>query len=177
MHLKTKGILSQIKKGLYTAGPGLTNDKPDLILLANHILGPSYVSMETALSHYGMIPERVFEITSMCTKSSREFHTLYGTFSYRQLPLTYYALGIRSTPVSTNQFALMATPEKAICDKIVTTPGTIRSIASAYNFLVENLRMDEFQLRKLDLESIRKWLVVSPKSSSIYYIIKMIERL
>src|SRR5688572_9123494 len=68
--LQKSGILQPLKKGLYIAGPSLnTNRLPEPLLIANHILGPSYVSADTALSYYGLIPERVYEITSMTTKA------------------------------------------------------------------------------------------------------------
>jgi predicted transcriptional regulator of viral defense system len=69
--LKSEGLLESIKKGLYIAGPKIASAKPENSLLANHILGPSYVSVDTALSYYGLIPERVHEIASMTTKASR----------------------------------------------------------------------------------------------------------
>lgn len=66
--LAKEGIIQSIKRGLYVAGPALNIDrKPEPSLLANHILGPSYVSVETALSYHGLIPERVYEIASMTT--------------------------------------------------------------------------------------------------------------
>jgi hypothetical protein len=76
--LKSEGILKTVKKGLYIAGPKILSGKPESALLANHIFGPSYVSMDTALSYYGLIPEWVFETASMTTKASREFNTSAG---------------------------------------------------------------------------------------------------
>src|ERR1700678_1367923 len=73
--LLREGVLTPVRKGLYIAGPTIATGRPDALLLANHILGPSYVSLDTALSYLGLIPERVFETTSVTTKTSREFHT------------------------------------------------------------------------------------------------------
>src|SRR5687767_9428916 len=68
--LAKEGVIQSVKKGLYVAGPALNVDrKPEPFLLANHILGPSYVSVETALAYHGLIPERVYEIASMTTRS------------------------------------------------------------------------------------------------------------
>lgn len=87
--LKAQGILEPLKRGLYIAGPSVTDKKPDVMLVANHLLGPSYVSVETALSYYGLIPERVYETSSMTTKASRSFNTAMGLFTYTRLPLPY----------------------------------------------------------------------------------------
>ncbi|GLU51464.1 hypothetical protein Dfri01_09250 [Dyadobacter frigoris] len=116
--------------------------------MANHILGPSYVSFESALSFYGFIPEQVYEVSSATTKAARCFDTSLGRFTFIHLSLPYYSLGIKSVVLGDRQFALMATPEKAVCDKIVATPGVIlRSEISAAGYLLEDLRMDESQLK------------------------------
>ena len=73
--LLNEGVLESVKKGLYIAGPAIKTAKPEPFLLANHILGPSYVSLDTALSYHGWIPERVYEVASMTTKASRKFTT------------------------------------------------------------------------------------------------------
>ncbi len=58
-----KGDLQILKRGLYLAGPSVSTIKPATFLIANHLLGPSYVSLDSALSYHGLIPERVFEIS------------------------------------------------------------------------------------------------------------------
>ncbi|TKT90416.1 hypothetical protein [Dyadobacter frigoris] len=76
------------------------------------------------------------------------------------------------------QFALMATPEKAVCDKIVATPGVIlRSKISAAGYLLEDLRMDESQLKQLDISMMESWLADCPKKDSLATMIKMIKEL
>ncbi|MGY6743987.1 MAG: type IV toxin-antitoxin system AbiEi family antitoxin domain-containing protein [Cecembia sp.] len=177
-YLKSQGYLKSVKKGLYYAGPELTEKKPEPFLVANHIMGPSYVSTESALSYYGLIPEKVHEITSMTTKPSRTFETSLGRFSYRYLPLPYYSFGLRMLQLSSNQFAILASAEKAICDKIVTTSGiSFRSAQNAYDFLVGNMRIDEDSLKTMDLESIKLWLPDAPKAKSLSMTIRMIEKL
>ncbi len=176
--LKNNGFLMTLKKGLYIAGPSATDKKPDQLLIANHILGPSYVSVETALAFYGLIPERVYEIASMTTKSSRLFNTPVGLFSYTRLPLPYYSFGLTMVPLLSNQYAMVATPEKAICDKIVTTSGlTLRSARNAHEFFVHQMRIDESTLKGLNIKSIQGWLSDTPKRNSIWMAIKMIESL
>lgn len=176
--LLSKGVLEPVRKGLYMAGPSIGVNRPEPFLLANHILGPSYISLDTALSYHGLIPERVFEIASMTTKASRSFTTPAGLFTYTHLPLPYYTFGIQQAQLAADQYVMMASPEKALCDKIVTTAGIIlRSQASARAYLEEDLRMDEDTLRELNTRMIRAWLPDAPKKDSLLMIVKMVEAL
>ena len=177
--LAKEGVIQSVKKGLYVAGPALNIDrKPEPFLLANHILGPSYVSVETALAYYGLIPERVYEIASMTTQARRKFNTPLGTFTYARLPLPYYAFGIRSEKLADDQYAMVASPEKALCDKIITTSGLlIRSKKTAREFLLENMRMDEEALKKLNTKGMTSWIKGSLKEESLSMVVNAIQEL
>src|SRR5947208_1018495 len=104
------GELVQVRRGLYIPGPGIKVEKPSNFLLANHLRGPSYVSMETALSHWGLIPERVYEVASVTLQSAKMYQTRVGRFRYLHAGLPYYAFGISAVPLSTKQRVLIATP-------------------------------------------------------------------
>ncbi len=177
IHELTKsGELVQIKRGFYIPGPKLSIEKPSSYLLANHLWGPSYVSAETALSFWGMIPERVFETCSVTIKNARLFDTPAGRFSYIHADTPYYAFGITRVELTKKQSALMATREKALCDKIVTTSGIfLRSIRQTKDFLLEDLRIDKDDLKELNLSAIRSWLPEAPKSGSLEMLVKTIE--
>ncbi|MCX2429569.1 type IV toxin-antitoxin system AbiEi family antitoxin domain-containing protein [Pedobacter sp. GR22-10] len=178
LSLKSAGLIEPVKKGLYIAGKSLGAERPENALLANHILGPSYLSMESALAHYGLIPEKVFAVTSMTTKASRKFQTSIGRYTYTNLPLPYYAFGLATISLSKDQQAIMAIPEKALCDKIATTAGiTLRSQSSARDYVFGNLRMEEEDLAKFDLDAILSWLENAPKRESLEMLIKMIEKI
>lgn len=178
LSLKADGLIEPIKKGLYIAGRSLGAERPESALLANHILGPSYLSMESALAHYGLIPEKVFAVTSMTTKGSRKFQTNIGLYTYTNLPLPYYAFGLATVSLSKDQQAVMAIPEKALCDKIATTAGiTLRSQSSAKDYVFGNLRMEEEDLAKFDLNAMLSWLENAPKRESLEMLIKMIEKI
>lgn len=172
------GLLQPLRRGLYTAGPAIDGGRPEPILLANHISGPSYVTAETALSYYGLIPERVFMVVSATTKTSRTYRTPAGVFSYYHLPLPYYSYGLRSVKLNEDQYAMMASPLKALFDKIIFTPRlTIRSRAKAALFLSEDLRMDEDALRNIkdiDIAGAASWLEGAPKRQSLQFIIEAI---
>ena len=174
--LKDETLL-QVKRGLYVAGPKVTSIKPTAFVLANHIAGPSYISLESALSHHGFIPERVYETTSVTTKASRTFSTPLGVYSYTRLPLPYYSYGIESLEIDRQQRALIATPEKALFDKIVTTAGVIfRSKASVLSYMEDDLRIDIDMLKTLDLSTMESWISTAPKKASLAMLIKTIRQ-
>lgn len=178
LSLKADGLIERVKKGVYIAGKALGTERPENALLANHILGPSYLSMESALAHYGLIPEKVFAVTSMTTKASRKFQTNIGLYTYTNLPLPYYAFGLATVSLSKDQQAIIAIPEKALFDKIATTAGiTLRSQSSARDYVFGNLRMEEEDLAKFDLNAMLSWLENAPKRKSLEMLIKMIDKI
>lgn len=176
--LEKQRILTRIKRGLYITGDALQAAKPSLFNLANHIYGPSYVSLEAALSHWGLIPERVTAIGSMTTGSTKTFRTAAGLFRYFKTRLPYYSFGIRRIELAKDQTALMAGPEKALCDVILTRTGVLlRSVSQTQLFLEEDLRMEREPLRALDREMIRSWLPDAGKQNSLRMLIKTLEAL
>jgi len=172
------GELISLRRGLYVPGPATGLPIPESFLIANHLRGPSYVSLEAALSYWGFIPERTYEISSVTIKLSKKIKTPVGRFGYHQLPTPYYSYGIRSVELTTNQLVLLASPEKAICDKIVLTPMVnLRSIKQTRAFLLDDLRMDEHLLRTLNLEMISTWLEDAPKKSSLKMLISTLKEI
>ena len=100
------------------------------------------------------------------------------TFEYKKLPFPYYSFGVQREQLRENQFALLASPEKALLDKVITTAGILfRSPVPAQIYLIENLRIDKDQLKKLDTEKMKTWLPDAPKKESINNLIKAVETL
>ncbi|MEN9304281.1 MAG: hypothetical protein RL264_2710 [Bacteroidota bacterium] len=173
-----KGELISLRRGLYITGPGLDLPTPHKFVIANHLRGPSYISLETALQFWGIIPEQVYEITSVTTKRKTSYVNSVGRFSFQHLPSPYYSFGIQRIEVGENQFAMIASKEKAICDKIVLTSGiNLRSKIQTTDFLLDDMRMDEDQLKTLDINRIKSWIEDSPKSSSLEMLVKTLEKL
>ena len=176
-HLIKEGLLEPVKRGLYIAGPKISSSRPDPFLIANHILGPSYVSLESALSFHGLIPEQVYEITSVTTKATRKFATPLGIYSYTRLPLPYYSYGIRSVEAGMQQRFLIASPEKALFDKIITTTGVeFRSRRSVLSYMENDLRIEMDALKNLDIESMENWVSTSPKKDSLSMLTETIRK-
>ncbi|MFT3675458.1 MAG: hypothetical protein QM781_06125 [Chitinophagaceae bacterium] len=176
--LEKRNILTPVKRGLYIIGPSLSSRRPSLYLLANHIYGPSYVSLEAALSYWGLIPEQVATVSSMTTGSSKVFRTSIGLFQYTRLRLPYYSFGIRMVESASDQAMLIASPEKALCDIIAVKGGLLlRSITQTRDFLTEDLRMERDTLTQLDQAMIQSWIPDAPKKSSLVMLLKTLEGL
>lgn len=176
--LLRSGELLALRRGLYVAGPETDLPIPHLLLIANHLRGPSYVSLESALSYWGMIPERVFEISSVTLKTSKVYTNDLGRFSFRHLSSPYYSFGVQSVELAPRQVAMIASREKAVCDKIVLTSGVLlRSVAQTRNFLLDDLRLDIDELSSLSIPTIQSWIEDAPKSSSLQMLINTLEAL
>jgi predicted transcriptional regulator of viral defense system len=148
--LLQKGMIIRVKKGLYIFGERYRTKPYSREILANLIFGPSYISLDYALQHYGFIPERVEAVTSVSTGRSRRFTTPVGLFTYRMIPLQAYRTGMDRVDIGDGRAFLMATPEKALADKLYDGRGTgIKTQKELNEYLEESLRIDSAVLREL----------------------------
>lgn len=141
--LKNHSIV-RIKKGLYIFGPDYQRGAVSLEVLANLVYSPSYISLEYALSKYGLIPERAYQITSVCLNRSRTFKTPVGMFIYKKRSLSVYPVGINRV-----ENYLIAGPEKALADFIFEIRD-LKDIREMKEYLYENMRMEQSILKKLN---------------------------
>jgi hypothetical protein len=150
-HLLRSGAIIRIKKGLYIFGSQQRRSLIPLETLANQIYGPSYVSLEYALSFYGLIPEFVAEVTSVTTKRQKRYETPVGRFSYVPIPTKLFSVGFTLLQVTNYESALIATPEKALADLIYTRKLKITSPSDLVAFLFDDLRLDQTSSKKLHI--------------------------
>jgi predicted transcriptional regulator of viral defense system len=149
--LLAKGVIVRVKKGLYIFGESQRRRPFCRELLANLIYGPSYVSLEYALHYHGLTPERVETVTSVTCGRSRTFDTPVGTFAYRMIPLEAFRTGMDQVELDAGRSFLIATPEKALADRIVAERGAgITTRQELLDYLLANLRIDPAALRELD---------------------------
>lgn len=145
-----RGDVIRVKKGLYVFGPDLRRRPFSRELLANLIYGPSFVSLDTALSFHGLIPERVEAVTSVTSKRPKRFETPVGTFIYRGSPRRSFHLGMDRVEEGDVAF-LIATRERALADKVRDQRGNpIRTKGDAARYLFDDLRIDEEEFGRLD---------------------------
>jgi predicted transcriptional regulator of viral defense system len=152
------GVLIPLKRGLYVVGSSWRQEALCLPLIANRLHGPSCVSLEYALSWHGLIPERVVEVTSVCTGRGREAENSLGRFSYATIPEKLFAVGLTIEAVG-NQHFWLANPTKAVCDKVLLTRH-LKAVGkvSMRAFLFEDLRMDEALLQGFDASVIEAYV-------------------
>ena len=166
----------QIKKGMYVTSKDYRNQKISTELLANIIYGPSYISLDFALSYYGLVPEKVTVVTSITTKRAINFSTCFCDFSYTHASLNYYPIGITQQSIN-NQFNfLIATPEKALCDKIVFTKNVnLKTEKSMYSFLVDDLRIELQHIKQLNAAIIQNCINGGYKKKELELLVKIIK--
>lgn len=173
--LEADGTIIRLKRGLYVTSSEETGKALNRNLIANHIYGPSYVSLQTALRHYGLIPERVHLIQSMTTKHSRSFETPVGNFDYENCSKEYFPIGVR--PENEDDITyLIATPEKALCDLINYSKGVnLRFMKDVAIYLEEDIRFDMDTLSEFNLSILENCAAYSRKSQNINTLIKYIK--
>ncbi len=173
--LEDSGKIIRLKRGLYVDSPSITHQELSTYLIANHIHGPSYVSMHTALRYFGLIPEAVYRVQSMTTGVARTYTNALGHFSYVHVADEYYPIGI-TTAQEANATFMIATPEKALCDLMVYTPNlNLRFQTAMSQFLEEDLRFDIDELRNFNVEIIEHCAKASRKKNMLRQLIKYIE--
>jgi len=130
-----KGYLIMLRRGLYTMSE--LKDTADVMAFATKLYAPSYVSLETALSHYGIIPEAVFTTTSVTTRKTKTFSTPLGTYSYQKIKREAFGgfEAIMRDGVSFN----LASPEKAVADFLYLN----RNVLDGSHEQFEGYRFDE----------------------------------
>jgi predicted transcriptional regulator of viral defense system len=118
------GRLIQLRRGLYMLAPPYAGEVPNPLALASRIRVPSYVSLQSALSYHGVIPESVPMVTSVTTNRPGRFNTPLGFFHYRHLKQDLF-WGYREVDVGAGQKSFVAIAEKALLDQYYLTPGNI----------------------------------------------------
>ena len=104
------GLFIKLRNNFYA----IKDSHHDYSFISNQLYQPSYVSLETALSHYKIIPEVVYGNTSITTKATREFTTPIGNFTYQHIKTEAFT-GYQLQEIDRYK-ALFAEPEKALAD-------------------------------------------------------------
>ncbi len=105
-----KNFFTKLRNGLYM----LEEKRPSIYFIANKLYRPSYVSLETALSYYGIIPETVYSVTSVTSRSTQKFDTLGMNFNYTRIKQKAFQNYIIKREGDYSY--LIAEPEKALAD-------------------------------------------------------------
>ena len=135
----------RVDRGLYCLANRYTQGSINPLELAQRIHGPSYVSLETALSHHGWIPEAVHAITSVALGRARSFDTPVGLFSFTRVPQRRFLSGVRRVSKEGGSAFFLATPLKALADHVYAQRCDWHSAAP----VVESLRVEDESLAEL----------------------------
>lgn len=176
LRMVKNGELIRLKNGFYLIADKIEEESNTAVpyeQVANLLYGPSYISLEWALSFYGMIPERVHTITSMTLGRNKEFNTPIGNFTYSKLSTSRYPIGI--TQKKSSDFIggfLIASPEKALADLVFTTCKGLNK-EELKQELLESKRIDRECFHQLDKVLLSK-IAKAYHTKSVNYLVDLI---
>ncbi len=165
-----KGILIRLTNGIYE-----TDKKTDPCLVASSILSPSYLSFDWALSHYGLIPERVVSITSATfgKRKNKTFENYFGRYEYTDIPTEAFSEGL--TYLEDGEYMVkVATKEKAICDSLCKWRA-VKNIAELRYLLFIDKRIDENEFDSCDFKLMERLGALYGKTN-LKLLIKLIRK-
>jgi hypothetical protein len=155
-----EGTLLRVRRGLYLIRVPGRDGLVNAFEIAQTMYGPSVVSLESALSYHGLIPEAVYTTTSITIKKSYQIETTIGVFSYKRVPCTSFLLGVQRV----DSF-FIASPWRAIADLIMV----YKKHWNSFRDMCDDLRIDTYSVlqdeKKVLLELLQHY--PSPKTRSI----------
>ena len=164
------GILFRLTRGIYETDSG-TNP----CFLASSILSPSYLSFDWALSFYGLIPEKVFSITSasLNVRKNKTFINKFGRYEYSDIPASAFSEGL--TYLENGDYIVkIATKEKAICDSL-SKWRVVNSVKALKELLFVDKRIDEEEFSTCDFKLMMR-LASLYKKTNLDMLIKLIRK-
>ena len=173
-HIK---IQTEIKnKKLFLVKRGLYEDNPNVegYLLSNYITQPAYLSFEYVLSKHGFIPERVYSYTCATTLRNHDKHisNQFGYYYYTDVPVSVFRFGVEII-IENGYSYMIAIPEKALCD-LLYKKNPAKSYKDFLYLLFDDLRIDEDEIKKLNIEYIRE-LCPKYNKKNLKFLLKYME--
>lgn len=165
-----KGVIIRLAKGIYE-----TDKNTEPCLLASSILSPSYLSFDWALSFYGLIPERVFAITSasLGLRKNKTFENQFGRYEYTDIPVEAFSEGL--TYLENSEYAAkIVMKEKAICDSLCKW-RVVKNVKELKELLFEDKRIDEDEFALCDFELMKRLAKLYNKTN-LKLLIKLIRK-
>ena len=144
----TAGEVIRLKPGLFLLAPEFRKTHPHPFIIAATLHFPSHVSLESALAHHGLIPEAVFQVSSVTSSRSRTFKTPVGVFSFMRVPATNPRAGVLALKIDGRNWAFVATPLRAVAD-LVYTRKDVSWEKDGLAFLTDSMRIEREDLEKM----------------------------
>lgn len=151
------GLLIRVRRGLYLISSKLKKQLPDEFELALQMYAPSFVSLESALSYHGWIPEVAYVTTCVSTKRAQEFETPIGVFNYKRVPAEHFYMGVDRIETQ-GGVMLVASAWRALADFMYTRRKTWESL----EHLEIDLRIDRETLVQSDKRVLKLLIQLYP---------------
>lgn len=153
---QNKGYIQKLRNNYYRFN-NHNLDENTLFIISNKVYNPSYISFESALRYYNLIPESVYQITATTSRKTMEFISNQTTYIYHHIkPTLFFGYCLRK---SNDNFFTIATPEKALLDYLYINSHLDNRTA------IEELRLNREELTKLDWGKIDNYLKVFSKKN------------
>jgi hypothetical protein len=172
----SKGEILRLKPGLFLLAKKFCKTHAHPFVIAGMLHSPSHVSLESALSHHGLIPEALFQVSCVTSARSRSYKTPVGVFSFQRVPLNYLRAGVESLKIDKNSWAFIATPLRAIAD-LVYLRREVRWEIEGLSFLTESMRIEIEDLRNMSLKGIDDLCESFRNKRTLDYIKKLVKEL
>lgn len=168
-----KGYLIQLKKGTYIFSDEYRKINPSISFIANFLYSPSYLSLEYALSFYGLIPEKVTVITSVSARKTKTIKNRMGRFEYNSIKKELF-FGLKKSGTDGQNF-FIAEPEKALLDffylrtEFKGSEAELKSLRLQNSEIVDQQRLVLYSLKyNKRVRKISKALIELIKSEEKY---------
>jgi predicted transcriptional regulator of viral defense system len=149
----TGGRVYKLRRRLYALAPPYRKIVPHPFVVANHLQAESYVSLQSALAFYGMIPEYVPVTMSVTTGRPESLINVFGQYDFRHVQVEWFNT-YRQIDLGNEQKAFVATPEKALLDLIYLQVGG------------DEVRyLDELRLQALDQLDVEQMMQLAAKAN------------
>lgn len=148
------GEVLSVRRGLYCLAGKYLRQPLSPLALAQRIYGPSYVSLESALSWHGWIPEAVPSVLSVCGKRAKQFDTPLGAFRFIRVPQRMLFLCVQRVETEDGSVAMVARPLKALADYLYAHKQASTSCVE----LLDSLRIESGRLSEIANEDIEALL-------------------
>lgn len=166
-----RGLIMRLKRGVYTLSDMERRVPLNTMVLASHMVAPSYISLEWALSYYSLIPEQAGVITSVTTRKTQYYDTPVGTFYYHHAKIPLFT-GFTEHQTEDGFRYFLALPEKSVVDFLYFHLSEIQPRTATEQFEV-SFRFQH--LDSLDWEKVRVYAGLSA-SKKLMRIVQLLEQ-
>ncbi len=147
----SKKEIYRLRPGLYCLIKELRKSELHPFVIAGMLRSPSYISLESALSYHGLIPEAVYQVSCITSARSKLFQTPLGNFSFHKIPSNSFRAGVKAVEFDNKMWAFIAEPLRAIAD-LVYLRKEITWKEDHLDFLTQSLRIEPHDLSQLSFE-------------------------